>query len=224
MNLKEARQILKSRGYTIKEDADQGTKAIHAGFNKFTNIMQGGFDKIIDHLKDKIAVIYAKQLGVPLSDIYGSGHMKNIDLGFKLLGDRRVKAAHWSDDPRSIPELYNDMIKALNDYRAGKISLKESADEEITKGFEGIKNCILHGLGEGIMEHMKEKLVKLYAKQMHMSVQDLMNSPHMRNIELGMRLLGKDRIRAAHYDPDINSDKKLFNDMVTALKNYQNRG
>lgn len=103
-------------------------------------------------------------------------------------------------------------------------TIKESTDKEITKGFDGMANCILHGYGDGIIEHMKEKLIKLYAEQVHMSVHDLMNSPHMRNIELGMRLLGKDRIRAAHFSEDINSDKKLFNDMVAALRNYQNRG
>lgn len=84
-------------------------------------------------------------------------------------------------------------------------------------------NCISKGFSyEAILEHITDKMVKLYAKQVGMPEYQVRNSLHMENIRRGLELVGEREVKAAHFSNDINSDKILFNKMIRALQAARN--
>ena len=99
--------------------------------------------------------------------------------------------------------------------------------ERDTSGADKFGDVVLASIRKGfgyesILEHMTDKMVKLYAKQTGMTEEQVRNSPHMENIRRGLELVGEQEVKAAHFSEDINSDKILFNKMVRALQAARN--
>lgn len=112
MTINEAKEILKSSGYIISERDNSGADKF--GDVMLASITKGfSYESILEHITDKMVKLYAKQAGMSEYQVRNSPHMENIRKGLELLGEREVKAAHFSEDINSDKILFNKMIRAL---------------------------------------------------------------------------------------------------------------
>lgn len=112
MTINEAKRILKSNGYIISEQDNSG--ADRFGDVMLASIRKGfSYESILEHITDKMVKLYAKQAGMTENQVRNSPHMENIRKGLELLGEREVRAAHFSEDINSDKILFNKMIRAL---------------------------------------------------------------------------------------------------------------
>lgn len=116
MTINEAKELLKSSGYIISERDDSG--AGRFGDVMLASIRQGfSYESILKHITDKMVKLYAKQTGMSEYQVRNSPHMENIRRGLELLGEREVRAAHFSEDINSDKILFNKMVRALQTAR-----------------------------------------------------------------------------------------------------------